>query len=48
MRCGTNVFSFLPAVPEVRVSTMGTEATVAGGLRLGTDMTWRRVLAKGP
>jgi predicted NBD/HSP70 family sugar kinase len=37
----------LPAPPDLRVSAMGGEATVAGGLRLGIDRAWRRVLDRG-
>jgi predicted NBD/HSP70 family sugar kinase len=34
----------VPTAPELRVSAMGGEATVEGGLRLGIDMAWRQVL----
>jgi hypothetical protein len=34
----------VPAAPELKVSAMGGEATVDGGLRLGIDMAWRRML----
>jgi predicted NBD/HSP70 family sugar kinase len=34
----------IPAVPDLKVSAMGGEATVEGGLRLGIDMAWRKVL----
>jgi predicted NBD/HSP70 family sugar kinase len=37
----------LPAAPEVRVSAMGAEATVEGGLRLGIETAWRRALGRG-
>ena len=36
----------VPIRPEVRVSAMGAEAIVDGGLRLGIDMAWRRVLGR--
>ena len=34
----------IPVVPDLKVSAMGGEATVEGGLRLGIDMAWRKVL----
>jgi predicted NBD/HSP70 family sugar kinase len=34
----------VPTVPELRVSALGGEAVVEGGLRLGIDMAWQRVL----
>lgn len=34
----------LPTVPDLRVSAMGGESVVEGGLRLGIDTAWRRVL----
>ncbi len=34
----------VPTSPEVRVSAMGAESVVDGGLRLGIDRAWRRVL----
>jgi predicted NBD/HSP70 family sugar kinase len=34
----------LVTAPDVRVSAMGGEATVEGGLRLGIDRAWRRAL----
>ena len=34
----------VPTSPDVRVSAMGGEAIVEGGLRMGIDMAWRRVL----
>jgi predicted NBD/HSP70 family sugar kinase len=37
----------VPKVPDLRVSAMGGEATVEGGLRLGIDMAWRQVLSRG-
>jgi predicted NBD/HSP70 family sugar kinase len=37
----------LPTPPDLRVSAMGGEATVEGGLRLGIDRAWRRVLDRG-
>ena len=37
----------VPTAPELRVSAMGREATVEGGLRLGIDMAWRQVLDRG-
>jgi predicted NBD/HSP70 family sugar kinase len=36
----------LVTAPDVRVSAMGGEATVEGGLRLGIDRAWRRALAR--
>jgi predicted NBD/HSP70 family sugar kinase len=35
------------AAPDVRVSAMGGEATVEGGLRLGIDRAWQRALDRG-
>ena len=37
----------LSPAPDVRVSAMGGEATVEGGLRLGIDRAWQRVLDRG-
>jgi predicted NBD/HSP70 family sugar kinase len=37
----------VPAAPPLRVSAMGAEATVDGGLRLGIDLAWRRLLDRG-
>jgi predicted NBD/HSP70 family sugar kinase len=37
----------VPTPPALRVSAMGGEATVEGGLRLGIDIAWQRVLARG-
>jgi predicted NBD/HSP70 family sugar kinase len=37
----------VPTAPDLRVSAMGGEATVEGGLRLGLDRAWRRVLDRG-
>lgn len=37
----------LSTVPDVRVSAMGGEATVEGGLRLGIDRAWHRALDRG-
>ncbi len=34
----------VPTVPDLRVSALGGEAVVEGGLRLGIDMAWQRVL----
>jgi predicted NBD/HSP70 family sugar kinase len=34
----------LSTAPDVRVSAMGGEATVEGGLRLGIDRAWQRAL----
>ena len=34
----------VPTCPEVRMSAMGAESVVDGGLRLGIDRAWRRVL----
>jgi predicted NBD/HSP70 family sugar kinase len=37
----------LSTAPDVKVSAMGAEATVEGGLRLGIDRAWRRALDRG-
>jgi predicted NBD/HSP70 family sugar kinase len=37
----------VPTPPELRVSAMGGEATVEGGLCLGLDMAWHRILNRG-
>jgi predicted NBD/HSP70 family sugar kinase len=37
----------LPTAPDLRVSAMGAEATVEGGLRLGIDRAWLRALGRG-
>ncbi len=37
----------LSPAPDVRVSALGWEATVEGGLRLGIDRAWQRVLDRG-
>jgi predicted NBD/HSP70 family sugar kinase len=40
----TELRGLVPTSPEVRVSAMGAESVVDGGLRLGIDRAWRRVL----
>jgi predicted NBD/HSP70 family sugar kinase len=41
---GADLRKLVPVVPDLRVSALGGEVTVEGGLRLGIDMAWRRVL----
>jgi predicted NBD/HSP70 family sugar kinase len=36
----------VPTVPDLRVSALAGEAVVEGGLRLGIDMAWQRVLSR--
>ncbi len=43
----TELRRLLSPAPDVRVSAMGGEATVEGGLRLGIDRAWQRVLDRG-
>ena len=38
--------TLIPFVPDLKVSAMGGEATVEGGLRLGIDMAWRQQLSR--
>jgi predicted NBD/HSP70 family sugar kinase len=43
----TELGRLLSTAPDVKVSAMGGEATVEGGLRLGIDRAWRRALDRG-
>jgi predicted NBD/HSP70 family sugar kinase len=43
-RVAERLRTLVPVAPEVRVSAMGAEATVTGGLRLGIDLAWKALL----
>jgi predicted NBD/HSP70 family sugar kinase len=42
----TDLRRLVPTVPDLRVSALAGEAVVEGGLRLGIDMAWQRVLSR--